>query len=103
MSFLAKTEVVVDHKKRQFQVQAVMDVNINREKMTQILDQCDDKNIMILGDVVINFENFMNAVANVNRFLYNGYIPVGRGTRDENVRLLAVERMQLGDRKSSME
>jgi len=103
MSFLAKTEVVVDHKRRQFQVQAVMDVNLNRQQITQVLHDVPDENITILGDVVINFENFMNAVANVNRFLYLGYTPVGRGTRDEDIRLVAVERTRLGDRVSTME
>ena len=103
MSFLAKTEVVVDHKNRQFQVQAIMDVNLNREQIKKVLDEVPDENISILGDVVINFENFMNAVSNVNRFLFLGYTPVGRGTKDNEVRLVAVERMKLGDRISKLE
>ena len=103
MSFLAKTEVVVDHKNRQFQVQAIMDVNLNREQIKKVLDEVPDENITILGDVVINFENFMNAISNVNRFLFLGYTPVGRGTKDNEVRLVAVERMKLGDRISKLE
>ena len=103
MSFLAKTEVVVDHKNRQFQVQAIMDVNLNREQIKKVLDEVPDENITILGDVVINFENFMNAISNVNRFLFLGYTPVGRGTKDNEVRLVAVERMSLGDRISKLE
>ena len=103
MSFLAKTEVVVDHKNRQFQVQAIMDVNLNREQIKKVLDEVPDENISLLGDVVINFENFMNAVSNVNRFLFLGYTPVGRGTKDNEVRLVAVERMKLGDRISKLE
>ena len=103
MSFLAKTEVVVDHKNRQFQVQAIMDVNLNREQIKKVLDEVPDENISLLGDVVINFENFMNAVSNVNRFLFLGYTPVGRGTKDNEVRLVAVERMSLGDRISKLE
>jgi hypothetical protein len=100
MSFLAKTEVVVDHKRRQFQVQAVMDVNISREQIEKILEEVDDRNITILGDVVINFENFMNAINDVNRLLFIGYTPVGRGTKDSEIRLVAVERIRLGDRIS---
>jgi len=103
MSFLAKTEVVVDHKNRQFQVQAIMDVNLNREQIKKVLDEVPDENISLLGDVVINFENFMNAISNVNRFLFLGYTPVGRGTKDNEVRLVAVERMKLGDRISKLE
>jgi len=104
MSWLAKTEVVVDHERRQFQVQAIMDMNINRDKLIKALEENpDDKNIEILGDVVINFENFLNAMSNVNRFLFLGYTPVGRGTKDNEVRLVAVERMRLGDRASTME
>ena len=103
MSFLAKAEVVVDHKRRQFQVQAVMDVNLNRQQLEQVLEDVPDENIEILGDVVINFENFMNAMSSVNRFLYLGYTPVGKGTKDNEVRLVALERMRLGDRASKME
>ena len=100
MSWLAKTEVVVDHSKRHFQVQAIMDVNLSRKKIVSVLEEVPDENITIMGDVVINFENFTNSMNNIGRLLFLGYKPVGRGTHDSNIRLVAKERMRLGDRNS---
>ena len=104
MSLLVKQEVVVDHVHRVFQVQVLVDYNLSCEDLERYLeDYPDEKVFPVLGDAVVKFDDFIKSIEVMNRFLSMGYRPVGRGTREPNKRLTALERMKLGDKDRSME